>query len=335
MTSDIQPSLKWRISHRWEKVRPRLRLGNRLAWAPQRLSEAILRRELIPLDLPPASSTQPRWGYDRPPHPGLSELVERREDEYTQSLRTIAHYMDDLKVIQSYDDGSLEPYWRNMMCPPLDVASIYAFIRSRNPSRYVEVGSGNSTRFAARAVRDGNLSTEIISIDPKPRIDVDALCTEVIRAPLEDYDLSVFKALGPDDIVFFDCSHRSFTNSDVTVFFLEILPMLPPGVLVGVHDIFLPDDYPPNWWDRYYSEQYLLSAWLLANPDRLKPVLACHYVSGNHDLGRELEMLWGQPNLEDAVADAREVHAGELGLAFWMECGAASWTPSAAKVEVA
>lgn len=208
------------------------------------------------------------------------------------------------------------------MCPPLDLASIYAFVRSRKPSRYLEVGSGSSTRFAARAVRDGRLSTRIVSVDPNPRIEVDQLCSELIRVPLEDADLAPFGALGPGDVVFFDCSHRSFTNSDVTVFFVEVLPTLPPGLLVGVHDIFLPDDYPPTWWERYYSEQYLLSAWLLANPDRIRPVLACRHVSRNPALGTELGELWSHPNLRDAVADWRRMHAGDLGLAFWFECGA-------------
>ena len=64
--------------------------------------------------------------------------------------------------------------------------------------------------------------------------------------------------------MFVDNSHRSFMKLDVTVFFTEILPRLQPGVLVGIHDIFLPDDYPAHWDVRYYSEQYLLWRVLLA-----------------------------------------------------------------------
>lgn len=48
------------------------------------------------------------------------------------------------------------------------------------------------------------------------------------------------------DVVFLDGSHRVFMNNDASVFFLDGLPRLPPGVLVGVHDIFLPEDYGPD-----------------------------------------------------------------------------------------
>ena len=90
-------------------------------------------------------------------------------------------------------------------------------------------------------------------------MEVDGLCDEVIRAPLEECDLAVFSRVRPGDVVFFDGSHRAFTNSDVTTFFLDVLPELPAGVLVHLHDICLPDDYPPYLDDSFYSEQYLLA----------------------------------------------------------------------------
>jgi hypothetical protein len=54
----------------------------------------------------------------------------------------------------------------------------------------------------------------------------------------------------------------------VTVFFLEVLPQLRPGALVHLHDVFLPDDYPPAWINRLYSEQYLLGVMLLCEARR-------------------------------------------------------------------
>ena len=97
--------------------------------------------------------------------------------------------------------------------------------------------------FARHAIRTGNLKTTIMSIDPKPRAEIDSLCDRVMRLPLELCDLNLFRELEPGDILFFDGSHRIFANSDVTVFFIEVLPRLKPGVLVHVHDIFLPADY--------------------------------------------------------------------------------------------
>src|ERR1019366_3993414 len=106
----------------------------------------------------------------------------------------------------------------------------------------VEIGSGNSTKFVARAIADHGLETKIISIDPQPRAEIDSLCNEVMRKPLEKCNLDIFGTLGESDIVFADNSHQSFMNSDVTVFFCEVLPMLARGVTVGIHDIFLPQD---------------------------------------------------------------------------------------------
>ena len=87
----------------------------------------------------------------------------------------------------------------------------------------------------------------------------------MVRQPLEDVDPHFFQRVTPGDIVFIDASHRSFTNSDTTAFFLDVLPTLPDETLVQIHDIYLPDDYPPQWNDRYYNEQYLLATWLLAD----------------------------------------------------------------------
>src|SRR5262245_52540208 len=108
----------------------------------------------------------------------------------------------------------------------------------------LSIGSGHSTKFARRAVVDYGLPTQITSIDPHPRAEIDALCHRTIRKPLEETDLNVFDELEPGDVVFFDGSHQYFMNSDVTVFFLDVPPRLKPGTLVQVHDNTLPYDYP-------------------------------------------------------------------------------------------
>jgi hypothetical protein len=79
-------------------------------------------------------------------------------------------------------------------------------------------------------------------------------------------------------------------GSDVTVFFFEILPLLRPGVLVHVHDILLPRDYPPEWRYRYYSEQYLLAAFLLA--DRFDVLLPNAFIDGDEHLRALVDPVW-------------------------------------------
>jgi hypothetical protein len=182
------------------------------------------------------------------------------------------------------DSGSATPHWVNGWLPALDAAALYGFVAGGHPPRYVEIGSGNSTKFVRRAITDHGLSTIVTSIDPAPRAGVDELCDVVVRQPLEKADLDIFTALDAGDILFFDGSHRAFMGSDVTVFFFEILPRLRPGVLVHIHDIWLPRDYPPEWRWRHYSEQYLLAAFLLAEAAPFEVELPLSFVDADRDL---------------------------------------------------
>jgi len=265
-------------------------------------------RKLLPIDYPPRHAG-PRYGYGSPPHGRLLEILRRDEETYRRNLELLARFVDDLARIEAGPSPGVGPVWKNAWLPPLDAAALYGFLRSRAPRSYVEVGSGASTLFARRAIEDGGLPTRITSVDPYPRQDVDRVCDEVVRAPLEAIDLSLFAGLERGDVVFLDGSHRVLTNSDATVFFLDVLPALPSGVLVGVHDVLLPDDYPPQWTAWHWSEQYLVAAWLLAQGDQIQLELAAYYASAHSDLHRLLDPLWSSPELTDLPAS---------GVALWL-----------------
>ena len=134
----------------------------------------------------------------------------------------------------------------------LDAVALYSMLFEFRPKRFVEVVSGCSAKFARRAIDDHSLQSRITSIDPAPRAEIDRLCDSVIRRPLEELDLSIFDDLEPGDFLFIDSSHRTFSNSDVTVVFMDVLPRLRTGVIVHFHDIFWPYDYLPEWADQYY-----------------------------------------------------------------------------------
>jgi predicted O-methyltransferase YrrM len=264
----------------------------------------------ITLDYAPSQSNEPRWGYGRPSHARLASLLGRHGDRYARELGGVARHIRDLRAIAVTLDeaGPGQPAWINGFLPGLDGALLYGLLREHRPARYLEIGSGHSTKFVARARRDGGLQTRLISIDPAPRAEIDELCDEVIRAPLEAVDLAMFGRLRRGDTVFFDGSHRVFMNGDTVAFFLDILPILPAGVLVGVHDIRLPDDYPAEFAERWYSEQYLLACWLLAESPRVQPVVPAAYVTRHTSLAAVLDPLWTAPSFE-----AVERH----GDAFW------------------
>ena len=220
-------------------------------------------RRHLTLDYP--VSDVPRYGHGKGPHSKLHALINAERSRFDQVLDEIAANRDLIQSITASKTSSdpLEPFWNNRWLPPLDAAVLMHMLLKLRPRSYMEIGSGNSTAFARHAISWGSLPTQIVSIDPEPRRGIDEACDEVIRSPLEATDLTRFAALRAGDILFFDGSHRTFMDSDVTVFFLEVLPTLQPGVIVQVHDIFWPDDYPPQWGWRYYSEQYMLGLYLL------------------------------------------------------------------------
>lgn len=236
---------------------------------------------------------EPRFGYGRPEHPGIKALLEANRDHYAELLGAFAGHAPRLAAIPVHGrTAGTTPYWDNGWLPPLDALALYGFIERMRPLRYVEIGSGNSTKFARYAIDENALGTRITSIDPAPRAHIDALCDEVIRTPLERTDLAVFSELGAGDIVFFDGSHRILMGSDVTVFFFEVLPRLRPGVLVHIHDVMLPADYPPDWRWRYYSEQYLLAAILLANPALFDIEWPSAFINGDTEFCARINRLW-------------------------------------------
>jgi glycosyltransferase involved in cell wall biosynthesis/2-polyprenyl-3-methyl-5-hydroxy-6-metoxy-1,4-benzoquinol methylase/predicted nucleic acid-binding Zn-ribbon protein len=253
----------------------------------------------------------PRYGYGKPLHPILYEIIDRTSVTYKKYLRSFLSLKEYfLKIPVRNSKTPEEPCWFNGLLPGLDSVALYSFLYLNNPKRYFEIGSGFSTKFARRAILDHNLSTKITSIDPHPRAEIDSICDTVIRQPLEDVDLGVFDELEAGDILFVDGSHRCFMNSDVTVVFLDILPRLKSGVFVEFHDILLPYDYPPGWEEFYYSEQYLLAVYILAEGNRFNIVLPNTFISNDPELSHILNPLWDDPKMKGA-----ERH----GVSFWIE----------------
>lgn len=254
---------------------------------------------------------EPRWTPDNP-HQVLLKIIEENCFGYTNLLQKFLQYKDQLQDINCDFDPlqPSEPHWNNMFLPCLDAISLYCILSLQKPKKFIEIGSGNSTKFARRAILDNNLPTKIISIDPRPRAEIDQICDEIYRQPAEMANLDLFRGLESGDILFVDNSHRAFTNSDVTTIFLDVLPILQSGVIVEFHDIFLPYDYPKEWNNRFYSEQYLLGMYLLGGKGHKEVLLPNAYVSHNNTLNNILSPLWVNPNLNNCVKG---------GASFWMK----------------
>lgn len=241
----------------------------------------------------------------------LTEGFERSKPAYAELLTRFATLAPKLADIAA-DEVPGQACWNNPWFSGLDAVSLYGLLALNNPETYLEIGSGYSTTFARRAVRDHGLKTKIISVDPQPRREVDAACDQVIREPLEKVDPEIFSRLTARDILFVDSSHRSFQNSDVTVFFVEILGMLPPGLLYGIHDILLPSDYCGGFVENFYNEQYLLAAYLAGGASGDSIELPVYWASYCEELKPILQPLWDMPNLHGVPP---------VGGSFWLRKG--------------
>lgn len=195
--------------------------------------------------VPPAGQ---RGRYD-----AIAQRFDAARDDFLSVIDAIDAVADDLRRIGG--EPPPQPRWTQDWFPGLDAATAYALVRRERPARIIEVGSGHSTRFLLRAIRDGGFSCAVTCIDPAPRADIAALPVTAIRQTLQQAGLAPFAALQAGDVLFIDSSHILMPGSDVDLLLNKVIPALPAGVWIHVHDIFLPADYPVSWDWRGYNEQ--------------------------------------------------------------------------------
>lgn len=254
---------------------------------------------------------KPRYGHGKPPHDLLYNIINSNRTEYLQICNEILTHKKALWSIpyEANKSDLLGLHYNNKFLPGLDIAAMYTLIAKYKPGKYIEVGSGNSTKVAYKAKQDFNLDTNIISIDPYPRAEIDHLADKVERLPFETMTTDLSSKLTAGDILFIDNSHRIFPNSDSMVFFMELLPKLAKGVIIHIHDIYLPYDYPQFMCDRAYNEQYGLACYILANPDKYHTLFPNYFVSEDKPLADALSPLWDHKAME---------HVEKHGGSYWL-----------------
>jgi predicted O-methyltransferase YrrM len=207
-------------------------------------------------------------------YPALRPLFAAAEPNFRAVMEAIEGCRHDLLAVAAGDGPArFDQDW----FPRLDGAAAYALVRRERPRAIVEIGSGHSTRFLARAAADGGLATDIVCIDPAPRAAIAGLTVRHEANVLAASDPGRFEALRAGDILFIDSSHVAMPGTDVDRLFLDILPRLAGGVLVHVHDVFLPDAYPAEWQWRGYNEQLLAGA--LIQGGAYEIIFASRYVA--------------------------------------------------------
>jgi hypothetical protein len=203
-----------------------------------------------------------------PPDYAYGKLLQQFEAQMESLVSNLGRlephlYCDQLETLSETESDPAQPYWGNTFFSGDDARVAYATTAVYRPANIIEVGSGNSTRFFRKAIRDHELSCSLLSIDPYPRSEVEGLADRIIRENVVGTDPCMFESLNANDVLFIDGSHLTFNGTDVPFLFLEVLPRIKPGVLVHVHDICLPYEYNEAYTRSNCNEQYLLACLLL------------------------------------------------------------------------
>lgn len=206
--------------------------------------------------------------------------IDFREDAQLEMLRRLADHGDETDwPAERRGDGY---YTGSGAFGASSAYLLHAFVRHFKPNRVVEVGAGHST-LIFRGALDMNGRGTLTTIDPNPDERVNSLpVDELISERVEAVPIERLTSLGTGDMLFIDSSHVTRMGGDVQYLYLDVLPRLRPGVLVHVHDIQLPYEYPRSYPPRYFwTEQYLLQAFLTHNP-RWEVVLGGFMLQTDH-----------------------------------------------------
>ncbi len=199
------------------------------------------------------------------------------------------NYGGELSGLPDKRGGDLEFYFDNPSFKAGDCEYWYSLIRRLKPRTIIEIGSGHSTKIAIMAVNknkieDKNYECRHICIEPYEMPWLEKTPVTLIRRRVETAETDIFMQLKENDILFIDSSHIIRPQGDVLFEYLELLPVLNKGVIVHVHDIFSPRDYPASWLIDcilFWNEQYLLEAFLTSNKD-YEIIGALNYLRHNH-----------------------------------------------------
>lgn len=196
-------------------------------------------------------------------------------------LNSLRKYNDRYETFKDNSRNDVNYSFTNDYYTSPDTEILYAMIRNYQPKRIIEIGCGNSTKISRQAILDGKLNTKLISIDPHPRIDISVYPDILLKKTVEEIyfeNKEILFDLEENDIFFIDSSHQLKIGNDVAFLYNLILPKLPKGVIIHIHDIYLPYEYPleivNKGWE--FLEQYLLHS-MLVNSERFDLLWAGFY----------------------------------------------------------
>lgn len=270
-------------------------------------------KEIISLGKYARQFLKPRK-FPKHPHPfcptdemnciGINFFIEEQLSRLEKWRRIYCGLWDIIRAEKSINTYHLgEKYIHNGYFPSPDAEFYAAIIADTRPTNIYEVGSGFSTIIAKKTVEKFSPETKIHVFDPEPRTDVRGIVDSLTLNYIED-----IQSLKIEDnsILFIDSSHICRPGGDVPRLFCNLMPSLPLGTIVHVHDIYFPYEYPKVYFEMLYTEQYILHCMLTFNP-RYKILIAGHLLCRQYE--REVRTSLG---LEASPHDI-------LGASIWFE----------------
>lgn len=198
--------------------------------------------------------------------------VDLNEDRQHELLYEFVKYFDEYdappKAIPTR-----RYYYDNKLFGFNDGFTLYAFMRCFQPARVVEIGSGFSSALMLDMKEDGLVQSRFTFIEPRPAVlnqrlnDLDKRSVTIIEEWIQNVDLDVFSSLNAGDLLFVDTSHVVKIGSDLSLIFFGILPRVKSGVMVHIHDVYWPFEYPKEMLDegRNWNETYFVRSFLQFN----------------------------------------------------------------------
>jgi len=236
-------------------------------------------------------------------YPLMMEFLERDTPSVILHLQRMAsQYGEDLKHIADvpqppvqeprFDEGELQ-HW--------DGAALYYLVRRARPGKIVEIGSGSSTRFMRRAIRDGNLDTKIVVVDAKVKDSWTwQIADTIIEAHFEDVWDDPRLKLDEGDMLFYSGSHQVVPGSDLVMLVNEYIARAPRRIWIQFHDAFLPDDGPSSVRQANVMESYLVYAMLAyGNFEIVLPIWALRAGSG-YEISKKAAQILNIPGIQQA-----------------------------------
>jgi len=255
---------------------------------------------------------------------GLQGIEWDLDDQLRWLTQICGPYYDEVRGLETFNNATSQEWGPGY--GPIESQVLHCAIRSLAPRRIVEIGSGVSTAcmLSASAMneQEGRTRAELVCIEPFPtpafrrliggREDVRHVAMTCQAVPQ-----TLFDELEAGDVLFIDSSHSVKTGSDVLRIYLEILPRLRPGVLIHIHDVFLPYAYPRDTLNSYFGwqETALLAALLTGN----RRFWICACLSGLHyDRRTELRNILSDYTPQDDLDGLQAGKHGHFPSSLWL-----------------